>query len=76
MNYTRDTGWYYNSPHDRAAAWSGVEYLHKFITTNKGISIYGAELPMQCLHQALPGDIIQLCYDGRVFGHSLFIVAT
>ena len=23
MNFTRDTGWYYNSASDRAAAWSG-----------------------------------------------------
>ena len=31
MNYTRDTGWYYISSYDRAAAWSGVEFLHRFL---------------------------------------------
>ena len=30
MNYKKDVGWYYNSPADRAAAWSGVKYLYKF----------------------------------------------
>lgn len=32
MNFTRDTGWYYNSASDRAAAWSGVPYLYRFLT--------------------------------------------
>ncbi len=26
MNFTPDTGWYYRSAADRAAAWSGVQY--------------------------------------------------
>ena len=34
MNYTRDTGWYYNSLYDRAAAWTSVEYFYKFIVNN------------------------------------------
>jgi hypothetical protein len=72
MNYTRDTGWYYNSPDDRAAAWSGVEFLHKFLTTNKVAGPHGTEMPL-CSVQA--GDIIQLCFDGKVFGHSLFVVS-
>ncbi|MDR0272485.1 MAG: amidase domain-containing protein [Clostridiales bacterium] len=73
MNYTRDTGWYYNSPNDRAAAWTGVEFLHKFLTNNKGAGPFGTELPLE---NVIPGDIIQLSYDGHVFGHSLFVVET
>ena len=71
MNYTRDTGWYYRSPGDRAAAWSGVEFLHRFLTTNKSAGPYGTELPIKSVQT---GDIIQLCFDGRIFGHSLFVV--
>ena len=41
MNYTKDVGWYYNSPADRAAAWSGVRYLHTFLTTNRGVGPFG-----------------------------------
>lgn len=41
MNYTKDVGWYYNSPADRAAAWSGVRYLHTFLTTNRGVGRSG-----------------------------------
>ncbi|MDR1705003.1 MAG: amidase domain-containing protein [Clostridiales bacterium] len=72
MNYTCDTGWYYRSPNDRAAAWSGVEYLHRFLTRNKGAGPYGSELP---LGYAEIGDIIQLNYEGDgKYDHSLFIV--
>lgn len=71
MNYARDIGWYYNSPNDRAAAWSGVEYLHRFLVTNRGVGPYAKALPLE---YAEAGDIIQLSFDGQVFGHSLFIV--
>lgn len=30
MNYTKNTGWYYNSINDRSPSWSGVEFLYKF----------------------------------------------
>ena len=73
MNHTRDTGWYYISPNNRAAAWTGVEYLHKFLVNNKGAGPYGTELP---LAHVKAGDIIQLSYDGIIFGHSLFVVDT
>lgn len=76
MNYTPDVGWYYNTPDDRAAGWSGVEFLHRFLVNNKGAGPYGTEWPLESLGAVLPADIIQLSYNGRVFGHSLFIVNT
>ena len=72
MNYTRDTGWYYNSLSDRAAAWSGVEFLHRFLTENTGDGPRAEELPIK---YAQPGDIIQLSFDGKTFSHSLFAVS-
>jgi len=71
MNYTRDTGWYYRSLNDRAAGWCGVEYLFRFLTGNLSAGPYATEIP---LNGARPGDIIQLCFDGVQYGHSLFIV--
>lgn len=71
MNHTPDLGWYYISPSSRSAAWSGVEYLYKFLVSNKCDGPYGHEAP---LHTARRGDIIQLSFDGRRFSHSLFIV--
>lgn len=73
MNYTKDTGWYYISPSSRAAAWTGVSYLHRFLTTNRGPGPAGIELPLE---NTVPGDIVQLSFDGEVFSHSLFVVST
>ena len=71
MNYTPDTGWYYHSLNNRSPAWTGVEYLHRFLTSNTGAGPRGLEQPLK---SARVGDIIQLCFDGVVFGHSLFVV--
>ena len=71
MNPKPILGWYYYSANNRAPAWTGVQYLYNFLTTNKGAGPYGAELPLQ---QAMPGDVIQLSRDGVRFSHSLLIV--
>ncbi|MDR2888497.1 MAG: amidase domain-containing protein [Lachnospiraceae bacterium] len=71
MNYTKDVGWFYVSENNRSAAWSGVEYLYKFLTTNKGPGPFGTELPIK---YALPGDVIQLSFTGNTFEHSLLVV--
>jgi hypothetical protein len=73
MNYTRDLGWYFVSGDDRAAAWSGVEFLYNFLTTNKKTGPYGKEC---AITEARVGDIIQLSYNGTLFRHSMIIVAT
>ena len=73
MNYTPDLGWYYNSPDDRSAAWTGVEYLYNFLVLNKGNGPYGEEQP---LSGAETGDVIQLSFDGIKFTHNLIITGT
>lgn len=70
MNYTPDFGWYYISPDDRSAAWTGVQYLYNFLTTNEGNGPYGSELPLAL---AQIGDVIQLSFDGINYGHTLII---
>ena len=70
MNYTPDLGWYYNSPDDRSAAWTGVEYFYSFLVSNKGNGPYGEELP---LSEAEYGDFVQLSFDGIRFTHNLII---
>ncbi len=72
MNLTRDYGWYYVSLSNRAAAWAGVEYLYRFLTNNKGPGPYASEKPLSA---AIPGDIIQLSFDGEAFRHSLMVVS-
>lgn len=70
MNCTRDVGWYYFSLHDRAAAWTGVEYFYRFIVTNEGAGPYGFQVAAA---DACPGDVIQLG-NGGGFYHSLFVL--
>lgn len=69
MNYTKDIGWYYNSPADRAAAWSGVHYLHKFLTANRGVGPFGEETE---LHQIAIGDLLFL-QGGQALYHTLVV---
>jgi len=71
MNYTPVYGWYFISLNSRAPAWSGVPFLYKFLTTNKGAGPYGQHLPLE---EAMIADVIQLSKDGVIYSHSLFIV--
>lgn len=69
MNYTKDTGWYYNSPNDRAAAWSGAEYFRKFLLTNNDIGPFAAALSV---NQLDIGDFISLS-NGEEYYHTLIV---
>ena len=70
MNYTPDVGWYYRSPDDRAAAWTGVEFLWSFLVSNTGVGPFGVPADPS---RTIPGDVIQLGRGGA-FYHSLFVV--
>ncbi|HBT65370.1 MAG TPA: amidase [Ruminococcaceae bacterium] len=74
MNYTPNTGWYYNSLNSRAPAWTGVEFLYRFLLNNRGKGPYATKASAGEMH---PGDVVQLSFDGgNRFGHSLFVVKT
>jgi hypothetical protein len=73
MNFTPHHGWYYTSLNKRAPAWTGVEYFARFLTTNEGPGPYGSFRP---LYEALPGDFIQLSFDGIGFQHNLVVLET
>ena len=77
MNFTRDFGWYYISPEDRAPAWSSVEYFYDFITgapdfssRNGGIGPYGIEVDSTGVYE---GDVVQLADETGDFYHTLII---
>lgn len=69
MNYTKDIGWYYNSPNDRAAAWSDAEYFRRFILSNNDEGPFGNSAP---IHRLDKGDFISL-NNGLVYYHTLVI---
>ncbi len=69
MNYTKDTGWYYINSDDRAAAWSGAQYFHNFITTNNSV---GPVAVSEDISRLETGDFIQL-HNGSEFYHTLLV---
>lgn len=69
MNYTRDTGWYYNSPLDRAAAWSAAQYFYNFMKNNESV---GPTAVVADVANLEIGDFIQL-HNGIEFYHTLII---
>ncbi len=77
QNYTRDLGWYYISPENRAPAWTSVEYFYDFMTgvpafisENGGTGPFGSPIPLQMVQ---PGDVIQLADEAGDFYHTLIV---
>lgn len=70
MNFTPTFGWYFISPDDRSPSWTGVEFLYNFLLSNKGPGPFGEESDFE---SALPGDVIQLSYDGENFTHTMMV---
>lgn len=73
MNYTPVTGWFYINANNRTASWTGVEYLHDFLTKNRGLGPFASEVSQ---NDVQPGDIVQLGNAAGDFYHSPVIIAT
>ncbi len=71
MNYTPVFGWYYLSPSERTASWTGVTFFYNFLTGNTGVGPFGREVGRE---ELLPGDVIQLGREEGGFYHSLLVL--
>ena len=71
MNYNKIYGWYYNNANDKSPSWTGVEFLYKFLISNKQKGPIGE---ISSKDKARVGDIVQLSFDGIKFAHSIIIV--
>ena len=71
MNYNKQNGWYYINGNNKSSSWTGVEFLYRFLITNKSVGPYGKKCN---IHELELGDIIQLSFNGSTFGHSLIVV--
>ena len=71
MNFTPTFGWYYRGVGDYAPAWTGVEYLYRFLTKNLRAGPVAVEAE---LSRAEPGDVVQLAFE-RGFQHSPVVVS-
>lgn len=70
MNYG-ENGWYYHNGNDKSPSWSGVEFMYQFLIYNTGVGPFGKKVDKEEIEI---GDIAQLSFDGKTFGHSLLIV--
>ena len=48
-----------------------MEFLYQFLINNKGIGPYAKNVK---IHELELGDIIQLSFDGKTYGHSMLVV--
>lgn len=71
MNYSKNNGWYYIDGNNKSPSWTGVEFLYKFLISNKGAGPTGNETTIEKLKI---GDIIQLNFDRNKFSHSLVVI--
>lgn len=73
MNTTPIYGWYYYSASERTASWTGVDFLYKFLITNKKQGVFATETDIS---KMMLGDIIQLGNMSNHFYHSLVVTQT
>ena len=73
MNFTPTFGWYYINANRKAPAWTGVEYLYRFLTRKEpSVGPIAEEVGIE---EILPGDILQLSFTGESFQHSPVVVS-
>ena len=72
MDFTPTFGWYYIDADRKAPAWTGVPYLHQYLTLKQpSVGPVGREC---ALWELQPGDLVQLRFQGTVFQHSPVVV--
>ena len=73
MNFTPDFGWYYIDANRKSPSWTGVAYLYQFLT--RAQQSVGPVAIEARIGDMMPGDIVQLSFDGVRFAHSPVVVA-
>ena len=71
MNYTPVFGWYYLSPAERTASWTGVQFFYNFMTGNKNVGPFAREIAQG---EVQPGDVVQLGREGTGYYHTLLVI--
>ena len=73
MDYAPTYGWYYINANRKAPAWTGVVYLFNYLTRDR--IAYGPVARDTSIFELLPGDIVQLSFDGLRWAHSPVVVS-
>lgn len=71
MNY-QQIGWYYKNANQKSPSWTGVEFLYQFLVNNQGTGPKGIVVDRK---QIEAGDVIQLSFDGNVYGHTVIVTS-
>ena len=73
MDFTPTYGWYYRDANDKSPSWTGVPYFYDFLTRETvAPGPFGQETGLEGLEL---GDVVQLRFQGQVFGHTPVVVA-
>lgn len=73
MDFLPVYGWYYLNANQKSPSWTGVVYLYNYLTrTRQSPGPIAEEVPLASL---LPGDIVQLSFDGISYQHTPVVVA-
>ena len=73
MDYTPTYGWYYIDANRKAPAWTGVPYLYNYLTRERAAA--GPAAYDTSLYELLPGDLVQLSFDGIRWAHTPVVVS-
>ena len=73
MDFTPTFGWYYINANNKAPAWTGVPYLYNYLTRSRAAP--GPAAREVTADAVVPGDIVQLSFDGTRWAHSPVVVA-
>lgn len=72
MDFTPTYGWYYIDANNKAPAWTGVPYFYNYMTrTEKTVGPVAQESSIDLI---LPGDVVQLSFDGTTWNHTPVVV--
>ncbi|MDR0857777.1 MAG: amidase domain-containing protein [Oscillospiraceae bacterium] len=69
MDYSPVLGWFYNSMSSRSPSFTGVEFLYSYLTGGGNPAARVTDF-----RNIVPGNVIQLSFDGLTFAHSLLVV--
>ena len=72
MNFAPVYGWYYIDGNRKSPSWTGVEFLHRFLTRSQ--PSVGPAAVTTAIQQIQPGDLVQLSFDGVRFSHTPVVV--
>lgn len=73
MDFLPVYGWYYLTANQKSPSWTGVIYLYDYLTrTRQRLGPVAQEVKLEAL---MPGDIVQLSFDGISYQHTPVVVS-